>query len=62
MLLWLYAAFKVKHIAVLKDTVYVKLNIVENEESVIELKQRVYAMNLLFGQRKSVSPKKLKKN
>lgn len=58
-LLWLYAAFKVKHIAVLKDTVYVKLNIVENEESVIELKQRVYAMNLLFGQRKSVSPKKV---
>ena len=58
-LLWLYAAFKVKHIAVLKDTVYVKLNIVENEESVIELKQRIYAMNLLFGQRKSVSPKKV---
>lgn len=51
-LLWLYAAFKVKHIAVLKDTVYVKLNIVEKEEIVIEQKQRVYAMNLLFGQEK----------
>lgn len=55
-LLWLYAAFKVKHITVLKDIVYVKLNIVESEELVIELKQRVYAMNLLFGQKKSVSP------
>lgn len=58
-LLWLYAAFKVKHIAVLKDTVYVKLNIVEKEEIVIEQKQRVYAMNLLFGQEESVSPEKV---
>lgn len=58
-LLWLYAAFKVKHIAVLKDTVYVKLNIVEKEEIVIEQMQRVYAMNLLFGQKKLVSPEKV---
>lgn len=52
--LWLYAASKVKYISVLNDSLYIKFNVTNNEDSIIQLGQKVYAMNLSLRQHLAV--------